>query len=88
MKGIHARRTPAAAAATGILPALALAAQAQTAIRRDAPMHYVNVENADQFLEPGDIMMKRLGDASLDAARLRGDAAAAAHLVGAGLVKR
>ena len=27
-------------------------------------MQYVNVDNADQYLKPGDIMMKRLGDAS------------------------
>ena len=64
MKGIHAKRTLAAAAAAGVFLALALEAQAQTAIRRDAPMQYVNVENADQILKPGDIMMKRLSDAS------------------------
>lgn len=64
MKGIHARHLPGAPAATAVLLALALAAQAQTAIRRDAPMHYVNVDNADPFLKPGDIMMKRLSDSS------------------------
>src|SRR5258707_1327724 len=53
------RRTAAAA----LLALAASAACAQTAIRLDQ-IKYINVETADQFLKPGDIMLKRLNDSS------------------------